>query len=270
MANAYDYSKYYDTSSYYKDDDSLEQWNTLMSNNNFSEYADKVRNLQQYADRLANAGKGIANPNDSDNPMRFVDEKARKEFYDAQRAYNNAMEEMMRYRNSTGRSHGDMLWSYDAEKRALDKEYQSLLDQYGSYVNNRKQADEKKAAEQKAVTDARESTIAEREASAKNAYTQARNNGQGRGLAASIGNAPLSGATASNYANSYNNLSNLGQSTQNDYLQKMGYVNSLNQQADNLEKNAGWNILGAAVGGAGSGAQIGNSLFGGMGSKGDN
>lgn len=112
---------------------------------------------------------------------------------------------------------------------------------------------------------ARESGISENEAAAKNAYTQARNQGLGRGLAASIGDAPLSQYTAQNYSSNYNNLANLKQSTQNDYLKKQGYANQLDQQADNLEKGNFFTNMAAGLTGAGTGAQIGNSLFGGLG-----
>lgn len=123
------------------------------------------------------------------------------------------------------------------------------------------------AAEQvsKAENDARESTIANREASAKQAQAQARTQGMSSGLASSIGNAPLSGQQSANYGNNLGALKNLGQTTLNDYLQKMGYANALEQQAENMEKGSNLNVIGAALGGAGAGASIGASLFGGLG-----
>lgn len=163
----------------------------------------------------------------------------------------------------------------DADKKFKEK--------YGANIN--KVIDQYKALGQKVATDnanqynagvasdvvkqqARESTIANREAAAKQAMIQARNQGLSKGLASSIGNAPLSGQASTNYGNNLGALKNLGQTTQNDYLQKMGYANALEQQAENLENGSRLNVIGAAVGGAGTGAGIGASLFGGMG-KGD-
>lgn len=133
----------------------------------------------------------------------------------------------------------------------------SKLKNYQTEANaSRKYRDEQIAQER----ETRESGIAEREAAAKQAQTQARSQGQSRGLASSLGNAPLSGYSAENYANNRGTLANLGQSTQNDYLMKMGYVNALDQQAKNMEAGSFLNTLGAIFGGVGSGAQVGNAI----------
>ena len=118
-------------------------------------------------------------------------------------------------------------------------------------------------AEGQKQVQARESQIAEREATAKQAQASARSQGVNRGLAASLGNAPLSGYSADNYQNNYANLANLGQSTQNDWLQKMGYVKGLEQTANNMEKGAGLTNLAAWMGGAAGGASSGLSIAGG-------
>lgn len=136
------------------------------------------------------------------------------------------------------------------------------------YTTNRKQSEMAKAEAYNQQRQARESTIANREAAAKQAQTQARSQGLSKGLASSIGNAPLSGQASANYGNNLGALRNLSQSTKNDFLQKMGYANALEQQAENMSKGSGLNVIGAAVGGAGTGAGIGASLFGGLG-KGD-
>lgn len=137
--------------------------------------------------------------------------------------------------------------------------------QVQNYANTR--SSNRTAAEQfsKAENDARESTIANREASAKQALSQARTQGMSSGLASSIGNAPLSGQQSANYGNNLGALKNLGQTTQNDYLQKMGYANALEQEAENIGKGSNLNVIGAALSGAGTGASIGASLFGGLG-----
>lgn len=157
-----------------------------------------------------------------------------------------------------------MVWANSSVGDVTSK----LQNDLTTYANQRKESDKAKKAAQKEVTDARESTIADREQSAKQAYTQARTQGLGRGLAASIGNAPLADNSASSYQSNYSALSNAQASSQNDYLNKLGYANAMQNQADNQSKGDVWNTIGAFIGGAGSGAQIGNSLFA-FGNKGE-
>lgn len=130
-------------------------------------------------------------------------------------------------------------------------------------ISNRpanKAAEDAKIEAQK--TQARESRIAEREAAAKAAQVQARSQGVNRGLAASLGNAPLAGYSAENYQNNYSNLASLGQSTQNDWLQKMGYVKGLEQTANNMEKGGDLVKTAAWMGGAADGFSSGWSIGG--------
>lgn len=150
--------------------------------------------------------------------------------------------------------------SSDSEwKKYFDyiKAASSKLKSYQTEANTSREYRNQQIAQER---ETRESGIAEREAAAKQAQTQARSQGQSRGLASSLGNAPLSGYSAENYANNRGMLANLGQSTQNDYLMKMGYVNALDQQARNMQAGSFLNTLGSVFGGAGSGAQIGNAL----------
>lgn len=150
----------------------------------------------------------------------------------------------------------------------IGQKLQGYNSQLNDYINQRKEADKQTAAAQKAVTDARESTITGREAEAKNNYTQARTQGLGKGLAASIGNAPLSGSTADSYQANYGALQNAQASTQNDYLNKLGYANALQNQADNMNTGSTWNTIGAFMQGMGGGAGVGSSIGGAFG-KGD-
>lgn len=150
---------------------------------------------------------------------------------------------------------GPIQYSYDKDRES------SLRAALTDYNSQRASADSKKAADQKLEREARESTIANTESAAKNAYTQSRNQGLGSNLASSIGSMNLGDIAADAYQSNYGLLNNAKQSTQNDYLSKMGYVNSLEQTAKNM--NTGPNI-GDFLGGAGSGAEIGNSLVGGM------
>lgn len=118
------------------------------------------------------------------------------------------------------------------------------------------------AKEEAQKTQARESGIAEREAAAKNAQVQARSQGVNRGLASSLGNAPLAGYSAENFQNNYSNLANLGQSTQNDWLQKMGYAKGLEQTANNMEKGGGLVKTASWMGGMMDGLTSGWSIGG--------
>lgn len=150
----------------------------------------------------------------------------------------------------------------------IDKFYDMLKQGSQQHVQDRTNEVYNRGQQKLKEVQAREATIANREAAAKQAQTQARTQGMSKGLASSIGNAPLSGQQSANYGNNLGALKNLGQTTQNDYLQKMGYANALQQQAENMEKGSKLNVIGSAIGGAGSGASVGASLFGGMG-KGD-
>lgn len=112
----------------------------------------------------------------------------------------------------------------------------------------------------KKQAEAQEQGIVERVNAAQNAAAQGRVQGLGRGLAASIGNNILNQNQDSNYLQNYGNLASLGQSTQNDYLQKMGYADSLNKQADNIEKGRSLQIGNSIFQGAGAGASFGATV----------
>lgn len=206
-------------------------------------------------------------------------------YFDALTGFNSSDEDKEMFEGVSS-GYYDILaqYNYMLQTQGIIKATAWLKDKYGFKDINQlteatqnamvlREMDKKKATEAqqkyaKEQREARESGIVNREAAAKQAQTQARSQGMSKGLAASIGNAPLSGQASANYSGNLSALQNLGQSTQNDYLQKMGYANALEQQASNMEKGSALNIVGAAVGGAGAGAGLGASLFGGMG-KGD-
>lgn len=152
--------------------------------------------------------------------------------------------------------------SYDDSREWINY-ITSQTNQLKSYTADAKKRLEERQAELKQERETREAGLVEREAAAKQAQTQARSQGVNRGLASAIGNAPLSGYSAENYQNNYGNLSNLGQSTQNDYLMKMGYADGLQMQADNISRGSALSNVGGFLGGAMGGAQAGMSLLGG-------
>lgn len=131
----------------------------------------------------------------------------------------------------------------------------------------RRRAEEQRKAEEAAAKrkqdalkmerEAREAALSSKEAAAKNAYTAARNTGLNRQASSAIGaySTPNSG-----FSSNYSNLQSNKASTAADFLNKMGYVNGLNQQASNLQSGARWNTIGAALSGAGEGAQVGAAL----------
>lgn len=105
------------------------------------------------------------------------------------------------------------------------------------------------------------SAIADKEAKSA-AYQAARNQGLTAGEAQAIAG-QSEASTQGNATNIGAALRSTGQSTQNDYLQKMGYSKGLEQQAGNIKAGAMLNTLGAIFGGAGSGASVGASIGGG-------
>ena len=94
---------------------------------------------------------------------------------------------------------------------------------------------------------------------ATSGYTQAMNSGLGKARA---GMQTGSGMDASTQAAMNNTIASQHASTQADYLNKMGQVNGMNQNANNLAKGSALNTIGATLQGASTGLSIGNSLFG--------
>lgn len=105
------------------------------------------------------------------------------------------------------------------------------------------------------------SALADREAQ-NAAYQAARNQGL-TGAEAQAIKGQAENATQGNATNIGSALRSTAQSTQNDYLQKMGYSRGMDMQANNM-MNAGFlNTLGGIFGGAGQGASVGASIGGG-------
>lgn len=104
----------------------------------------------------------------------------------------------------------------------------------------------------------------EAETSAINTAIQQRqagiNAGVGRARAGLLGDSSANNASYDTQRNAYTaNIQNQG-ATQADYLNKMGQVTALQNQANNMQQGALWNSAGAAVQGFGSGASLGASL----------
>lgn len=103
------------------------------------------------------------------------------------------------------------------------------------------------------------SLLAEQEAqqAASTSAVQAQNAGINKARAG------MSGTDVStNRSNINNALAGQAASTQQDYLNKMGQANAMNQQANNMQTGALLNTISGMITGAGSGAQAGNAMFG--------
>ena len=94
------------------------------------------------------------------------------------------------------------------------------------------------------------------------AYQAARNQGL-TGAEAQAIKGQAENATQGNATNIGSALRSTAQSTQNDYLQKMGYARGMEMQANNLQNASFLNTLGGIFGGAGQGAAVGASIGGG-------
>lgn len=105
---------------------------------------------------------------------------------------------------------------------------------------------------------------AEDDVSRNAAYRAAMNRGSTRANAQALSGANIPEASM---ASALSATKNAKASTQNDYLEKMGYAKALQQQANNKYAGAQWNIFGGMLQGAGigggTGASIGSSLGGG-------
>lgn len=109
------------------------------------------------------------------------------------------------------------------------------------------------------------SALAERETQ-NAAYQAARNQGL-TGAEAQAIKGQAENATQGNATNIGSALRSTAQSTQNDYLQKMGYARGMEMQANNLQNASFLNTLGSIFGGAGQGAAVGASIGGAGGKK---
>lgn len=114
--------------------------------------------------------------------------------------------------------------------------------------------------EQEAETvDARHAANMEDLASRRSAYLAARNTGANRAMASAIAGSQ----GQPNQTSAISAMKNMATGSQADYLNKMGYANALDMQAENKDKAAWLNTLGGILKGAGTGAGIGMSLGGG-------
>lgn len=129
---------------------------------------------------------------------------------------------------------------------AWTKEYANMICPILS--NAQANADAASTAETSAVNDAIQSR------------QTAINAGMGKARAGLLGDAASNTNTSCAYQNAYqSSIQNQG-STQADYLNKMGQVCALCNCANNMQKGAVLNSIGAAFTGAGSGASLGASL----------
>ena len=108
---------------------------------------------------------------------------------------------------------------------------------------------------------ARVASAGEEDVSRKAAYQAARNTGANRAASSAIGSSIDTRGLQSNIGSA---LRNAGTSTQADYLNKLGYVQGLEQNAQNMKAGAFLNNLGGIFQGAATGAKTGMSLGGGF------
>lgn len=114
------------------------------------------------------------------------------------------------------------------------------------------------------VEEARKARVAsagEEDVSRKAAYQAARNTGANRAASSAIGSSIDTRGLQSNIGSA---LRNAGTSTQADYLNKLGYVQGLESNAQNMKAGAFLNNLGGIFQGAATGAKTGMSLGGGF------
>lgn len=108
---------------------------------------------------------------------------------------------------------------------------------------------------------ARVASAGEEDVSRKAAYQAARNTGANRAASSAIGSSIDTRGLQSNIGSA---LRNAGTSTQADYLNKLGYVQGLESNAQNMKAGAFLNNLGGIFQGAATGAKTGMSLGGGF------
>lgn len=162
----------------------------------------------------------------------------------------------------------------------LNDVYQKLSDRFNSinrdvYSSNAKtsQAGEdaesaaRKVRETSALTKDNNAILNSQAMSADNAVqtaraaeTAARNTGMNRARASTQASQNAQQQINQNATNMGSALRTQAQGTQNDYLNKMNYANSLDQQASNIQSGAALNTIGSALQGAANGASFGAGL----------
>lgn len=108
---------------------------------------------------------------------------------------------------------------------------------------------------------ARVAAATEEDTSRRAAYQAARNTGANRAASSAIGSSVDTRGLQSNVGSA---LRSAGTSTQADYLNKLGYVEGLESNAQNMRAGAFLNNLGGIFQGAATGAKTGMSLGGGF------
>lgn len=162
------------------------------------------------------------------------------------------------------------------EKKVWEKELEnaSIYDHYGADMDisklekklkpelekAQKQATDRMIGEQSEESRLARIAAANEENVARNAaYQAARNSGANRVASSAIAGANTPMGSQSQMQSAMRNAAN---STQADYLSKMGYANALDLQSKNLEKGAFLNTMSSIFGGAGQGAETGASIGG--------
>lgn len=178
------------------------------------------------------------------------------------------------YNSDLWKRYGEINDNYsegDMKTEAMSKLNQDLLSAYGIdantlskyYTTNETAKSAEEAAQEQATatdTSAQEATNEAQNAASKTA-TSAINAGIGKSAAGMLGDSAAEGTTAgtnqSNIANAYK--SNAA-SNQSDYLARMGQVQGMEQQANQLNQGTGWAALSGGLSGAASGASTGFAL----------
>ena len=178
------------------------------------------------------------------------------------------------YNSDLWKRYGEINTNYsegDMKTEAMSKLNQDLLNAYGIdantlskyYTTNETAKSAEDAAKEQATatdTSAQEATNEAQNAASKTA-TSAINAGIGKSAAGMLGDSAAEGTTAgtnqSTIANAYK--SNAA-SNQSDYLARMGQVQGMEQQANQLNQGTGWAALSGGLTGAASGASTGFAL----------
>lgn len=130
--------------------------------------------------------------------------------------------------------------------------YNQAMQQY----NSAKEVTDKQK-EEDTTTEAAREQAAQQEAEAQEAATKAAQaEGANKAMSSAIGGASSTNNTAQNVSA----MKSTKASTQNDWLEKQGYANSLAQQAANQRIGSNINIGAGILQGASSGMQLANSM----------
>lgn len=132
---------------------------------------------------------------------------------------------------------------------------------FGDWYNRRKAtlaAEQNISNAKKDANDAAEAANVQAQQAASKAYQSAISAGVGKGKAGMLGDNTAAGSSQStNTAAMQNSLASQRTSTQADYLQAMGQVQGMQNQASNLEKGSGYAALTGGLTGAATGASAG-------------